>query len=166
MLWLQVKRQRCCSPLNRTASCLDPNSGIGKLFRCQLLIYRLSTLMRCLVSEILCPLFAGGTLSFSVPTTTDLAALPLPLWCRVQSLLFVPRGMGIHSIGFSTTKSKSAVDGFNNIQNKQCWDHYPKADGKADKTICLNWLRADTQLYYSLHTCCQLGEPSISQYSR
>lgn len=165
MFWLRVKRQRCFSPLNWTALCQDPNSGIGKLFRCQLLIYWLSALTQCLVCELLCPLFAGCNRTIGVP--------PQHIWLHyschydILSKLYyqLQRKQWTRFSAFCNSKLTSKPLPHTNI-DKQCWDYYLKWDVKADTTIYLNWLWAEvsctTPLYYRLKTCCQLVSRLIS----
>ncbi len=136
MFWLRVKRQRCFSPLNWTASCLDPNSGIGKLFRCQLLIYRLSVLMQCLVSEFLCPLFTGCTFSFDVPPQQTWPYY-MPLWYPLQTLLLAAVSselISLHSVSLNQPQNLFLADGFNNE-----FSHEQTMQRPLPKVECKGW---------------------------
>lgn len=77
------------------------------------------------------------------PTSTDQAALLLLLWYPVISCNVNCEPISFHSAPMNQSQNYSSLqlDLIRNFHsNKQCWDHYPKWDVKADKTISLNWL--------------------------
>lgn len=134
--------RRCFSPLNWKALCQDPNSGIGKLFRCQLLIYGLSAPARCLVLELPRPLFAGVYSLCRHATSPHLTALQLqpPLWHPFRNFIIN------HNINSQLTsmcfvlrknfKTPSPADNAETITQK--W--YVEAATKIYFKLALSWV--------------------------